>query len=269
MNFGRIARSSRGALTESGQEIDADTTLHGLAWLGDALSHYWSRLFSVVCVFLVPPRFRTYVMGDSHGQIFRQQIGVMRIRLGPITLHRAGRPGEAERLYEAAFSWPRRLRWLPFPKPSRSASIVLSFGEIDFRVHVARQVTRQNLSPEIIIAGLVESAIRLVESINQLSGSKIIFLAVLPPTDQYFDEEYPTSGSLAERIHWARIFNAQLSETLAKHQELRARVLDVSEHFTQLDGSLNPKFSDGTFHYGDLVREDVRRATRDLSRSIS
>lgn len=248
--------------------IGSSTELHGFAWLVDALLHYGNRFLGVVCVAMVPPRSRTYVMGDSHCQIYRQRIGVMRIRLGPVTLHRAGRLGEAERLYRKAFFWPRRLRFLPFPKPSRPATIVLSFGEIDFRAHVARQVERQDVGPEMIIAGLIESAVCLVERVSQLSNSKIIFLAVLPPTDQFFDDEYPTVGSLLDRVLWVQSFNAQLSETLFKHPELRARMLDVSANFTKQDGSLNPKFSDGMFHYGDLVRDEVRYATRDLSRSI-
>lgn len=268
MSFESKPSSNNEAFEFLGGETESSTGLHGFAWLGDALLHYAKRFLGVVCVVLVPPRFRTYVMGDSHCQIFRQRIGVMRTRLGPITLHRAGRPGEAERLYKEAFFWPRRLRFLPFPKPSRPATIVLSFGEIDFRAHVARQVIRQDVGPEIIVAGLVDSAVSLVERVSQLSDSKIIFLAVLPPTDQYFDEEYPTAGSLLDRVQWVQSFNAQLGETLVKHHQLRARVLDITARFAKQDGSLDPKFSDGMFHYGDLVRDEIRSAARDLSSSI-
>ena len=243
--------------------------LFGIDWLIDAIIFYCTRIRDVSVLSCSSKARRIYVIGDSHSQTFPRKRGTIKVSVGPVTLNRAGKVGECKQLTDIAFSWPSKLRFFHYPKPTKESTIVVSFGEIDFRVHVARESVRQSVSPEVILERLLDSAINVVKQIRDLYGSKIIFLGVVPPTDQYLDQEFPWSGSLAERIVWVNTFNWELDKRLLLHPEFRSRVVDISNGLTNSDGSLNAMFSDGTVHYHSSIGIKLMRCIRAMSDSIS
>jgi hypothetical protein len=243
--------------------------LTGGKWLIDAFVFYYSRIRDVMILCIASNKTRIYIFGDSHSQIFPKQRGLIKISVGPVTLNRAGKIGECKKLTDLAFSWPRKLRYLPYPKPSKYATVVISLGEIDFRVHVAKESIRQQVDPDVIVERLLDSAVSVVSQVSDLYGSKIIFLAVVPPTDQYLDPGFPTSGSLAHRILWVNAFNQELDNRLKLRPEFRSRVVDVSGGLTNEDGSLNAKFSDGTVHYHRSIEVRLIRCVREMANSIT
>lgn len=243
--------------------------LTGGKWFIDAVVFYYSRIRDVVILCIASSKTRIYVFGDSHSQLFPKQRGLIKISVGPVTLNRAGKMGECKKLTDLAFSWPRKLRYLTYPKPSKCATVVISLGEIDFRVHVAKESIRQSVDPDVIVERLLDSAVSVVSQVRDLYGSKIIFLAVIPPTDQYLDPGFPTSGRLAHRILWVTYFNQELDKRLRLRPDFRSRVVDVSSGLTNEDGSLNAKFSDGTVHYHRCVEVKLIRCVREMANSIT
>ena len=241
----------------------------GGKWLIDAVIFYFSRIRDVAILCSASSKVRIYIFGDSHSQSFPRQRGIIKVSVGPVTLNRAGKMGECKKLADLAFSWPRRLRYLKYPKISKSSTLVISFGEIDFRVHVAKESIRQSVDPDVIVERLLDSAVSAVSQVSDLYGSKIIFLAVIPPTDQHLDPGFPTSGSLAQRILWVNYFNQELDKRLKLNPECRSRVVDVSGGLTNEDGSLNAKFSDGTVHYHRSIRVELIRCVREMANSIT
>ena len=217
------------------------------AWL------YSDRILGVVFLCLKPDSKRVYVMGDSHTLVFQKRAGVMSRHLGPITLNRFGRDGEAKDLYKTAFSWPRRLRWIPFPAPKESSTIVLSFGEIDIRAHVDRISRERNMEHSEVIHGLADSAIRGISEIRKMTNARIVFLGPPPPAKHFLDEKFPTGGSLDERVKWMNELKLVLSSHISEIDGGAVFFCDLAHRFETADGDLKPEFSDGTVHYARAV----------------
>ena len=215
----------------------------------DGLGWYFARVMAVITLLARVNGSRVFVMGDSHTLIFQRRAGVISRHLGPITLNRFGRDGEAKALFNSAFSWPRRLRWIPFPMPTASDFLVLSFGEIDIRVHVDRISREQSMEPSKVINGLVDSAISGLHQLREATGARLVFLGPPPPVNEFYDEKYPTGGSFRERVTWMNELKFGLSNRIYELSDGMMFFIDIANQYETLDGGLNENFSDGTVHY--------------------
>lgn len=220
-------------------------------------------LLDLVYLFLVPQNRRIIAIGDSHVQPLGCRPGVFRRHLGPITLHRFGRPGEATKAFASLkWIWPiqRELKGgLSLP------TIVLSFGEIDLRVHVHRQALARGVSEFEVVDDLTKSAINGIAEIRGLTCARIIFLAPTPPSEVVYSSDFPSSGILSERVLWNRYFCQKLSAEIAQLGDSLVQFLNVSSNFVTALGALSDKYSDGNVHYswtaGNLVVRKIREAT--------
>ena len=210
---------------------------------------YLDRVLGVLFLLLGQKRKRVYVMGDSHTLVFQRRFGVMSRHLGPITLNRFGRDGEGKDLFRTAFSWPRRLQWIPFPHPKGSSTIVLSFGEIDIRAHVDRISRERNMEHSEVIHGLADSAIRGISEIRKLTNARIVFLGPPPPVKHFLDEKFPTGGSFDERVKWMNELKLTLTSRISEIDDAAIFFCDLAHRFETADGDLRPECSDGTVHY--------------------
>jgi hypothetical protein len=219
-----------------------------LAKVKDGLGWYFARVVGVVTLLARARGNRVFVMGDSHTLIFQGRAGVLSRHLGPITLNRYGRDDEAKELFNVAFSWPRRLRWIPFPMPTASDTLVVSFGEIDIRVHVDRISREQRINPSEVIHGLVDSAVSGLLQLREVTGARIVFLGPPPPCN-FSDEKFPTGGSIQERIKWMNELKFGLANRISEINDGGMFFVDIAHKYETKDGVLNQKFSDGTVHY--------------------
>ena len=215
----------------------------------DGFWFYINRIHGIVLLLLGSKQKRVYVVGDSHSLIFQRRIGVMCRHLGPITLHRFGRDGEAKALFHAAFGWPRRLSWLPFPHPTVTSTVVLSFGEIDIRAHVDRVSREKSLQPSQVIQGLVKSAINGCFELRAITYARLVFLAPPPPVDGFSDEKFPTGGSFKDRAVWMNQLKYGIANEIALSPDSRVYFCDLAEKFLSEDGGLKSEYSDGNVHY--------------------
>jgi hypothetical protein len=201
---------------------------------------YLNRVLEVLFLLLGQKEKRMYVMGDSHTLVFQRRAGVMSRHLGPITLNRFGREGEAKDLFKSAFSWPRRLRWIPFPAPKESDTIVLSFGEIDIRAHVDRISRERNMDHSEVIRGLADSAIRGISEIRKMTNARIVFLGPPPPAKHFLDEKFPTGGSFDERVKWMNELKLVLSSRISEIDDTAIAFCDLAHRFSQADPAKTP-----------------------------
>lgn len=214
------------------------------------------EVVELILVHSVRSSRRIYAFGDSHIRLLYGVRGLYAAHIGPVTLYRAGRPGEARQLYKTAFRWrflPSRYP-LPFPQPHPRATIVLSFGEIDCRCHVGLQIERHGAHPDFVIDDLVSRAEALVETICGLGRCRVLFLALPPPSSNGYSHEFPIMGELPDRIAWCRAINSGVGDRLAERRDLNVGFVDYTAAVTAADGSLLESMSDGGVHLSKACR---------------
>jgi len=209
---------------------------------------------------------RIFAIGDSHVRPLGGRRGVFRRHLGPMTLHRFGRPGEATKaLASLRHMWPSRKEFrggLSLP------TIVLSFGEIDIRVHVHHQAKLSKVSELEIIDRLVHSALNGIAEMRKVTCARIIFLAPTPPTDIISSLQFPSSGSLSDRILWTRYFCHKLETAFATEGDRLVRLLDVSSNFITAEGALSDQYGDGNVHYGRAAARFVTARIKETAKQF-
>lgn len=221
------------------------------------------KTLDAVCVMSVPPSKRVFAIGDSHVLPLGRRRGVFRKYLGPRTLNRFGRPGYArEVLKTTCLFWSLQSE---SQDPKHLPSIVLSFGEIDLRVHVLRQSIIRDISPFEVIDSLVESAVGAIAELRTITRARIIFLAPTPPTDIIENPQFPTSGVLRDRVAWRRYFCSTLQRKFNQTGLPNLMFLDISEPFTSSQGGLLDEFGDGNVHYsravGRYIVDQIRQSS--------
>ncbi len=176
-----------------------------------------------------------YVFGDSHAHYtFARCADVTTFWLGPRTMHRVGRDG-------ASF-----VPHLVTPKPDDA--VVLVFGEIDVRCHIARIARIQGRPIEYIIGELVDRYVVRTRATFEHFGlrSRIFMLGAPPPMDPITpNPDLPVHGPLSERIAIRRMLNAVL--------EVHTKAFDITyvpipALYEEPDGSLRKRLSDGHAH---------------------
>ncbi len=177
-----------------------------------------------------------HVIGDSHVKfIFRSTPGIKVHYLGPVTMHRVARDGRGF------------LRLRDLDVHDRDV-VVWCLGEIDVRCHILHQVRLQNSTTESIVRKLAETFLLSVAAIQRdADAPQTIVLAVIPPTDQVNNRDFPLVGSLKERIEARTLLNKALEENCSARG---FHFLDPFPPFTDPIGALKESMSDGNVHCG-------------------
>jgi hypothetical protein len=159
-----------------------------------------------------------HCIGDSHASFFggeermqptwprfsRDRIPRVRsYRIGPALAYNLTKEGTAsrgrERLLEVLDTLPH------------GARVLLCFGEIDCRAHLAKQAARQQLPLADVVAACVA---RYLEAGAQVGarGFRVGYWQVPPPSlENIPDGEFPIEGSFEERLAITRGFNRLLA----------------------------------------------------------
>ena len=133
--------------------------------------------------------------------------------------------------------------------------IVLSYGEVDCRCHIHRQILYGKKEDDIINE-IVGSYFRVIQNNTIGLDVKIIVVGVIPPTKQYDYEiihgpvthEFPFVGSDEDRVRYTYKVNKLLEE---KSKQNNYIYFNGYSDYTRSDGTLNHDMSDRTFHLGD------------------
>jgi len=137
---------------------------------------------------------------------------------------------------------------------SENDMIIISYGEIDCRCHIQRQINNGK-DEDDVINELVDKYFLTI--INNIVGkSKIIIVAVIPPTKRNDCEkihgpilhEYPFVGKDEDRVRYTNKVNNKLEEYSNKNNYI---YFNPYAYYTREDGTLKHELSDTNVHLGD------------------
>jgi len=169
-------------------------------------------------------------LGDSHALFCYAGVAGARIFWrGPVTMHRAARDGLRSIV-------PGNCR------PKADDVLVLSFGEIDCRVHIPRIASLKQTCTKQETLALCDRFGDAVNSFSKKCPSRLAISCIIPPpktglaTEFYRDENECFEDAIAIR----ETMNARLSQI--------AQLVDFRSSFMDSTGQLNPEMCDGYVH---------------------
>lgn len=193
---------------------------------------------------------RLHVFGDSHASACFDRFADADIYwLGPVTMHRVARDG-------AAFVE----KYVP---SSHSRDIfVFVFGEIDVRCHVGRVAEKQGVARENVISETVSNYVKRISEAMKGRDARVVLSSVVPPSDYRDDPDFPTYGTIDDRIAITSAMNRALNVEAARHGFV---FLDFSKFYADRTGRLRVVKSDGAVHIG---LDHTRQIRNELARAL-
>lgn len=133
--------------------------------------------------------------------------------------------------------------------------IILSYGEIDCRCHIHRQVNLQRDEDDIIYE-LVNNYIKAIRNNTEGIDANVVIVGVIPPTKKSDYEnlhgrithKFPFIGSDEDRVRYTQKINKLLEELSNKND---FNYFNPYHHYTRDDGTLKYELSDNVVHIGD------------------
>ncbi len=153
--------------------------------------------------------------------------------LGPTTMHRVGRDG-----FNAL-----NLRDLGIQDGD---TVIFVFGEIDVRCHIGKQRDLQKVPLASILQPLADNYLKTVLNNKQNYNYITCVIAnVVPPMNGDFSKEYPSYGSISDRILITQQLNSLLKTNCSQHG---IKFLDFYQFYATQAGDLDKTLSDGNVH---------------------
>ncbi len=174
-----------------------------------------------------------HVIGDCHSLSFRLIPNCKIHHLPSVTMHRVGRD---------------KLDAVDLQKfgVEKGDVCIFSFGEIDARIHFAKQRDEKHREIDEIIQTFVANYLTTINLNRSIYGNLCIVYTIVPASN-YGIEINPESfaaAPLEERIFFTERLNAELRLQCAKRE---IEILDVFEDYADENGVLRREFSD-SFH---------------------
>ena len=189
---------------------------------------------------------KIYFYGDSHGESSFKGFSLpheCRIEKS-CTMHRVGRDKEIP-------------NWKPC---SPRDTLVFTFGEVDCRAHIGKQIELGRTEEEVIDTLTKD----YIDTVRRVSQCRVIIVAVIPPTARKdYEVSVPNGGfpfvsSDEERVRYTKSVNNHLYELCRQNSFIFFNPYDP---YTREDGCLQRELSDGNVHVGDTryVLDSFRR----------
>ena len=132
--------------------------------------------------------------------------------------------------------------------------VVLSYGEVDCRCHIQRQINTGK-NEDDIINDLVDKYFLTIKN-NIVTKNKIIIVGIIPPTKQSDYEilhgpilhQFPFVGKDEYRVRYTNKVNAKLEEQANNNNYI---YFNPYAYYTRQDGTLKHELSDTTVHLGN------------------
>ena len=192
---------------------------------------FYSDYFLLYCMI--------YIYGDSHAGVSFKNLKLNYIDLHQpsITMFRIGRDGIVINYNKDIIK--------------KDDIIILSYGEVDCRCHIQRQINLGN-NEDDVINDLVCNYFKTINHID----AKIIIVGIIPPTKQTDYEtihgpilhEFPFVGSDEDRVRYTKKVNKLLEEfSLINNYTY----FNPYYYYERPDGTLKHELSDSIVHLGD------------------
>jgi hypothetical protein len=183
-----------------------------------------------------------HTLGDSHAICtFADVPGVETHTVGPVTMHRAGRPGDE--LFADA------VRALPL---TSADLLILVFGEIDCRCHVHAQAALPGRNLDEVVETLAYRYLNRAAALDT-HGARVGVLSVTPPTTaaRAYNPDFPVTGTDADRAGYTLSLNRRLEAGCAR---LGLLYIDTNSEYRDESGMLRLEFADWNVHVKDTLR---------------
>jgi hypothetical protein len=175
---------------------------------------------------------KIHVIGDCHSLAFESVPNCTVHHLNSVTMHRVGRD---------------KLDIVDLQKFNIEPEdiCIFSFGEIDARIHIAKQRDINNRHVDEIIDTLVTNYIHTINLNRERYGNFSIVYTIVPASNLGI-EINPTSfySTVEDRLGIVKKLNAEL---IKKCSESNIAVLDVYDDYANEQGYLRPEIS-ASFH---------------------
>lgn len=192
-----------------------------------------------------------YTMGDSHSGVFsKSKYFTKQFWLGGLTMNRIGREIIDFKSIDACPIEP-----VHYSIPN-DGIILVSFGEIDVRNHIHKQVELGRDINEICNT-LVSNYIRCIIYNRELNGYNIAILAINPPR-RNDDPSIEMKGNDDQRKSYQVLLNLYLYH-YCKDNSLY--LLDLTSYYSDKDGFLDKNKRDDTIHlvFSDYMEESIEK----------
>jgi hypothetical protein len=193
-----------------------------------------------------------HVVGDSHVVPFRGSMPFLTHHLGAATAYNLNKKNSTTKSNEQLFKVINKL--------GKKDIVMLSFGEIDCRIHIYYQYKKSN--EKYSIGELIDRTIsNYGEVMAQLRGRQVNFCVycVSPATKVGNEYKYPFYGTLEIRSQINRTFNEKLRAFCQKNGY---KFIDIYDAVTDKDGLMLKEFSGDDIHLNKkavgLVRTEIR-----------
>ena len=185
-----------------------------------------------------------YIFGDSHAHFSFKGLKLphKNYHCNSITMFRIGRDNILIKFNKDEVLHPNNL-------------VVISYGEVDCRCHIQRQINSGRNEDEVINE-LVNTYFRTI--VNNIDNTfvKVVIVGVIPPTKQSDYEvlhgpilhEFPFIGTDDDRVRYTSKVNKKLEELANKNNYT---YFNPYAFYTRQDGTLKHELSDSIVHLGD------------------
>lgn len=134
--------------------------------------------------------------------------------------------------------------------------VLFNFGEVDCRCHIGKQVIEKKRKIEEVIEALVQNYIKFIKlTQKQVANLIYVVIAVIPPTDIFFNPDAPRYGSLENRVSITNMLNEKLQKECFKSDII---FLDPYTIFRDQDGTLILEFSDRVVHVNPNINYFIK-----------
>ena len=194
-----------------------------------------------------------YIYGDSHANLSFKNLPLPHHKFyeNSITMFRVGRDKSIMKFDKEGIINDAS----DASDPSTRILISITYGEIDCRCHINRQINLQRDEDDIICELVNKYIDAIIDNIAGLDA-KIVVVGVIPPTKQsdyehlygQITHEFPFLGSDQDRVRYTQKTNRLLEELSKKNNFI---YFNPYLHYTRDDGTLKYELSDNTVHLGD------------------
>jgi len=188
--------------------------------------------------------FHLQAIGDSHTLVFEGQHGVEVNHLGAATAYGLSKDDSKTQARKQVLDLSEQMRF-------RDAHeiMMLSFGEIDARVHVYNQHRKRNVRMSRVINESIESYAQIL---NKLRSKPIKFFVMgTPPAStqgNFFEYEHYADAPMRAAISYA--YNQKLKGVV---ESLACPYFDVYEITADADGFIKDEYRRDEVHVNDKI----------------
>jgi hypothetical protein len=194
-----------------------------------------------------------HVIGDSHVVPFRGSMPFLAHHLGAATAYNLTKKNSTTRSNEQLFKVINKL--------GEKDIVMLSFGEIDCRIHIYYQHKKSNgkYSIEELIDRTISNYGEVMAQLKQ-RGVNFCIYCVSPATNVGNEYKYPYYGTAEVRSQINRLFNKKLR---AFCQSNGYKFIDIYDRVADRDGLMLKEYAGDDIHLNKKAVRLVRSELRD------